>query len=387
VRFSQDGEYLATGCNRVAQIFNVKNGSKTWYIYCTVWEAVAQGLHSILVDESTSKTGDLYIRSVCFSPDGKQLATGAEDARIRVRLLRFTTRRLLTPPAQIWDIAKKRIARIYDGHAQDIYSLQYSRDGRFIVSGSGDGTVRVWGMTAEPGMPSALTRVLSIDEPDFDGGVTSVAISPDGRLVAAGSLDTAVRIWDVGTGVLLHKLLGHKNSVYSVIFNPDGSGLISSSLDKTLKYWDVRALARREPGRNDGDENERIPCLMNLTGHKVRLDPCRATLCLTKADAPRRTLSSPPRFRTTVSGSSPAPRIAASNSGTRTRPSCSACSRATRTRARAPASAWCARGADWVAWWQSSRSTSARRGTSSRAGAATAPRAYVRPVSSRPPLL
>jgi glucose repression regulatory protein TUP1 len=281
VRFSQDGEYLATGCNRVAQIFNVKNGSKTWYIYCPFWEAVAQGLHSILVDESTSKTGDLYIRSVCFSPDGKQLATGAEDARIRVRLLRFTTRRLLTPPAQIWDIAKKRIARIYDGHAQDIYSLQYSRDGRFIVSGSGDGTARVWDMTAEPGMPSALTRVLSIDEPDVDGGVTSVAISPDGRLVAAGSLDTAVRIWDVSTGALLHKLLGHKNSVYSVIFNPDGSGLISSSLDKTLKYWDVRSLARREPGRKDKDE--KIPCLMNFTGHKVRpRSSARTRLSLTR---------------------------------------------------------------------------------------------------------
>jgi hypothetical protein len=195
----------------------------------------------------------------------------------------------LTPPAQIWDIAKKRIARIYDGHTQDIYSLQYSRDGRFIVSGSGDGTARVWDMTVEPGMPSALTRVLSIDEPDVDGGVTSVAISPDGRLVAAGSLDTAVRIWDVGTGALLHKLLGHKNSVYSVIFNPDGSGLISSSLDKTLKYWDVRTLARREPGRKDKDE--KIPCLMNFTGHKVRpRSSARTRMPLTRRPAGLRPL-------------------------------------------------------------------------------------------------
>lgn len=41
--------------------------------------------HSVLVDEDASKTGDLYIRSVCFSPDGKFLATGAEDKQIRVR--------------------------------------------------------------------------------------------------------------------------------------------------------------------------------------------------------------------------------------------------------------------------------------------------------------
>jgi glucose repression regulatory protein TUP1 len=335
VRFSQDGEYLATGCNRVAQIFNVKNGSKTWYIYCTFWEEVAHGLRSSLIDENTYKTGDLYIRSVCFSPDGKQLATGAEDSRIRVRRLRITTRRSLTPPAQIWDIARKRIARMYDGHTQDIYSLQYSRNGRFIVSGSGDGTARVWDISVEPGMPSTITRVLSIDEPDVDGGITSIAISPDDRFIAAGCLDNAVRVWDVGTGALLHKLLGHKWSVYSVVFNADGSGLISSGLDKTLKHWDVRTLTRREPGRNDEDENERIPCLMNFTGHKVRLSPCRATLFLTKAEAPRRTLSSLPRFRTTVKGLSPAPRTAAYTFGTRTRPSCSACSRATRTLVRA----------------------------------------------------
>jgi glucose repression regulatory protein TUP1 len=237
---------------------------------------VAHSLRSILIDDSAKKTGDLYIRSVCFSPDGKQLATGADDARIRVRRLRFTTRRSLTPTAQIWDLAKKRIARIYDGHTQEIYSLQYSHDGRFIVSGSGDGTARVWELTVEPGMPSPITRVLSIDEPDVDGCIASIAISPNDRFIAAGSIDSAVRIWDVGTGALLHKLLGHKNPVYSVIFNPDGSGLISSSLDKTLKYWDVRNLTHLEPSGRDKDKDETIPCLRNFTGHKVRLRPRHA---------------------------------------------------------------------------------------------------------------
>jgi glucose repression regulatory protein TUP1 len=74
VRFSADGKYLATGCNRTAQIFDVKTGEKT----------------CVLIDENTSKAGDLYIRSVCFSPDGKYLATGAEDKRIRVRTHIFT---------------------------------------------------------------------------------------------------------------------------------------------------------------------------------------------------------------------------------------------------------------------------------------------------------
>jgi glucose repression regulatory protein TUP1 len=68
VRFSRDGKYLATGCNRSAQIFDVSTGQNV----------------ATLQDENVDKDGDLYIRSVCFSPDGKYLATGAEDKQIRV---------------------------------------------------------------------------------------------------------------------------------------------------------------------------------------------------------------------------------------------------------------------------------------------------------------
>jgi general transcriptional corepressor TUP1 len=71
VRFSLDGRYVATGCNRSAQIFEVSTGNQV----------------SKLQDDSVDKDGDLYIRSVCFSPDGKYLATGAEDKQIRVRQL------------------------------------------------------------------------------------------------------------------------------------------------------------------------------------------------------------------------------------------------------------------------------------------------------------
>lgn len=71
VRFSHDGKYVATGCNRSAQIFDVQTGEKV----------------CVLEDHTTSDmTADLYIRSVCFSPDGRYLATGAEDKLIRVSI-------------------------------------------------------------------------------------------------------------------------------------------------------------------------------------------------------------------------------------------------------------------------------------------------------------
>ena len=107
--------------------------------------------------------------------------------------------------------------------------------------------------------------MLAINEPETlttEAGVTSVAISPDGRLVAAGSLDTVVRIWDVATGQLLERLRGHRDSVYSVRFTPDGRGLISGSLDKTLKYWDIT------PVTSTGKHREMVHCTMSFAGHK-----------------------------------------------------------------------------------------------------------------------
>ncbi|KAG5728960.1 Transcriptional repressor rco-1 [Termitomyces sp. T112] len=231
VQFSLDGKYLATGCNRTAQIYDVKSGAKI----------------CVLADETAGKSGDLYIRSVRFSPDGKLLATGAEDRQIR-----------------IWDIAKKRIRNIFSGHTQEIYSLDFSLDGRFIISGSGDKTARVWDMHDES------VKVLTISDTDSlnnDAGVTSVAISPSGALVAAGSLDTIVRIWDVKTGALVERLRGHRDSVYSVAFTPDGRGLVSGSLDKTLKYWDVAALAARKEEKKLADKGASV-CTMDFVGHK-----------------------------------------------------------------------------------------------------------------------
>ncbi|RKP37782.1 WD40-repeat-containing domain protein [Dimargaris cristalligena] len=236
VRFSNDGKFLATGCNRTAQIFDVNTGD----------------LIITLNDESVSKDGDLYIRSVCFSPDGKFLATGAEDKLIR-----------------IWELATKRICHTLRGHEQDIYSLDYSRDGQVLVSGSGDRTARLW----DTKTGNALHSLATDDLGPKDAGVTSVAISPDGRYVAAGSLDRMVRVWDAQSGYMWERLEGHKDSVYSVAFTPDGNSLISGSLDKTIKVWDLGTIQRggAVPGANI--------CRSTLVGHKdfvlsVACSPC-----------------------------------------------------------------------------------------------------------------
>lgn len=222
VRFSSDGRYVATGCNRTAQIFDVRDGTP-----------IAK-----LEDKHAERDGDLYIRSVCFSPDGEYLATGAEDKLIRV-----------------WNIKSKTITRIFQGHEQDIYSLDFSHTGRYIASGSGDRTVRMWDM-----QNGQCVLTLTIAD-----GVTTVAISPDGRYVAAGSLDKTVRVWDTSTGFLVERLEapdGHKDSVYSVAFTPDGKDLVSGSLDKTIKLWQLQAP------RSAQSTNKCGVCLKTFVGHK-----------------------------------------------------------------------------------------------------------------------
>lgn len=222
VRFSLDGKYIATGCNRSAQIFDVQTGQ----LICR------------LQDDSVDRDGDLYIRSVCFSPDGKYLATGAEDKQIRV-----------------WDIKSRTIRYLFSGHEQDIYSLDFSRNGRHIASGSGDRTVRMWDMES-----GQCILTLSIED-----GVTTVAISPDGRYVAAGSLDKTVRVWDTTTGFLVERLEvpdGHKDSVYSVAFTPNGRDLVSGSLDKTIKLWELQAPRGIQSTHKGG------VCVKTFVGHK-----------------------------------------------------------------------------------------------------------------------
>ena len=167
-----------------------------------------------LVGEYARTDGDLYIRAVCFRPDGRYIATGGEDSIIR-----------------IWGIAGKRIEKHIIGHEQDIYYLDFSRDGTRLASGSGDQTARMWDM--ETGQNLLTTSI--------EYGVTTVAISPDGKLLAAGSLDRTIRVWDTTKGTLVERPEGHRDSVYSIAISPSGLELFSGSLDKTIKMWKLGA--------------------------------------------------------------------------------------------------------------------------------------------------
>ncbi|KAI9328679.1 WD40-repeat-containing domain protein [Zopfochytrium polystomum] len=258
VKFSRDGALLASGCNKAIHVYDVKSGS----LMCTLH---AEPLVGQAQDGSDPAAVDLYIRSLCFSPDSRSIAAGAEDHVIRVW-------ELFAPSHQRRDESKSSdtgslsaatttshgvsarfspmLRFILRGHEQDVYSLDWTYDGALLVSGSGDRTVRLWDSAT-----GKLSRLIVNDElgggsgngmdeqtpsAAVDAGVTSVAVSPiDSGCIVTGSLDRAVRVWDARTGRLLERFEGHQDSVYSVAISPNGRTVVSGSLDRTLKVWDV----------------------------------------------------------------------------------------------------------------------------------------------------
>ena len=164
--------------------------------------------------------------------NNKQITTinqNAKSALIKSKNLLDITRKILDKK-ELMKSFEFRHFLMEKGHLSPVNSVAISPDGKYIVSGSIDKTIKIWDIKTGECLKTLEGHSLSVE---------SVAISLDGKYIVSGSRDTTIKIWDIKTGECLNTLEGHRYDVNSVTISQDGKYIVSGSYE-TIKIWDIK---------------------------------------------------------------------------------------------------------------------------------------------------
>ncbi len=197
VAFSPDDRILATGSSdRTVRLWDINSGGQT----------------AELVGHKD------WIRCLAFSPDGRTLATGSQDSDL-----------------SLWDVATGSHLATTDWHGNGVTGAVFSPDGESLFTSSFDGMIYL-------SNPALLCLPTTLPRQRGDrNAVLSLALSPDGRTLAAGASNdegpVEVTLWNPNTGVQRGVLRGHRGHVCAVAFSPCGHLLASGGSDETVRLW------------------------------------------------------------------------------------------------------------------------------------------------------
>jgi WD40 repeat protein/serine/threonine protein kinase len=212
VTFSPRGDLLASDDGKQIRLWRVGT-----------WDSAAQPL-----------TLSDWIHALKFSPDGTRLASLSNPDQLTV-----------------WDTDQWAVIRQISGVrlvGAHIGKLHFSPDGRALVIGDADHHLRVIDIASGStnfGIPDAHSE-----------GITAVAWSPNGSVIASGSgySGGTIRLWDAASGNPIGELRGHTSWICELIFSRDSQRLYSSSADQTIRIWDVGQQQCRATLRGNTDE-------------------------------------------------------------------------------------------------------------------------------------
>jgi WD40 repeat protein len=122
-----------------------------------------------------------------------------------------------------------KMEKTYREHTKELWAVRFSPDGKLLASGSVDSTVRIW-------REDSGHFVQALKQPI---GITTLDFSPDGKYIVTGSYDEIVRIWDWANNKVVRELKGHKGTIWSVVFSADGKRIASSGEDKIVRLWNA----------------------------------------------------------------------------------------------------------------------------------------------------
>ncbi|KAH9918069.1 WD40-repeat-containing domain protein [Fomitopsis serialis] len=130
---------------------------------------------------------------------------------------------------------KQDATAVLDHQAGGITALAYSNDGRLLASGSDDAFIEIWNVNTQQRIRTCEGHTQSI---------SSLAFSPDGRELVSGSDDGLAIVWSTRTGERRFDLADHANDIYFVAYSPDGTIIATSSVDCTIRLWNARTGQR-----------------------------------------------------------------------------------------------------------------------------------------------
>lgn len=234
VAFSPDGNRIVTGSgDRTAKVWNRHRRPRptlkghTGYVYSAAvtanGERIVTGAGGFSKKENSARVYDASGRellnlphpwtvySVDFSSDGKRILTGSDHARV-------------------WDAVTGRELSILKGGSTWIYGVAFSPNGKRVVTASRSRNAILW---------DAVSGRELLQLKGHEGSATSVDFSTDGKRILTGSKDKTVKIWNADTGREMLTLEGHTDPVLCVAFSPDGKRIVSGGEDRVARVWDA----------------------------------------------------------------------------------------------------------------------------------------------------